>query len=68
MRSISPSITVFIGLDEVLGLIASIPKELHLMLSGRYAHSEIMDAATLAVEMKEIKHPYKIGCQSQKGD
>ena len=57
----------FIGPEELLELISSIPKELRLMLSGRYAHPEIMDAATLAVEMKEIKHPYKTGIQARKG-
>ncbi|EFK05881.1 putative cob(I)yrinic acid a,c-diamide adenosyltransferase [delta proteobacterium NaphS2] len=57
----------FIGPEEVLGLIAGIPNELRLMLSGRYAHSEIVDAATLAVEMKMIKHPYEIGVKARKG-
>ena len=57
----------FIHPEELLDLIESIPKDLRLLLSGRYANSKIMDAATLAVEMKEIKHPYKIGVQARKG-
>ncbi|MCG6880327.1 MAG: cob(I)yrinic acid a,c-diamide adenosyltransferase, partial [Deltaproteobacteria bacterium] len=57
----------FISPEELLDLIATIPKELRLMLSGRYAHPEIVDAAALAVEMKEIKHPYKIGVKARKG-
>ncbi len=57
----------FIDPQEVLELIGEMPETLHLMLGGRYAHPEIVDAAKWAFEMKEIKHPYKAGIKARKG-
>ncbi|MCC6024648.1 MAG: cob(I)yrinic acid a,c-diamide adenosyltransferase, partial [Thaumarchaeota archaeon] len=28
---------------------------------------EIIDAADLVTEMREVKHPYRSGCQARKG-
>lgn len=57
----------FIQPDEVVELIEKVPEGLHLMLSGRYAHPEIISAVSTTVEMKEIKHPYKTGVRARKG-
>jgi cob(I)alamin adenosyltransferase len=43
------------------------PKELHLFVSGRNAHAEVMAAASVVIEMKEIKHPYRKGIKARKG-
>jgi cob(I)alamin adenosyltransferase len=43
------------------------PRNLHLILSGRNAHKEVMDGATSVIEMKEIKHPLKEGIKARKG-
>ncbi|MBW1703786.1 MAG: cob(I)yrinic acid a,c-diamide adenosyltransferase [Deltaproteobacteria bacterium] len=43
------------------------PRNLHLLLSGRNAHSKVMAAATTVIEMKEIKHPFNKGIKARKG-
>ena len=43
------------------------PRNLHLLLSGRNAHSEVTGAATTVIEMREIKHPFKKGIKARKG-
>ncbi len=56
-----------ISLEEVLELIKNKPKHVELVLTGRYAPSEIIQMADLVTEMQEIKHPYKKGYQARKG-
>jgi len=36
-------------------------------LTGRYAPNEIIEAADLVTEMKEVKHPFNKGFQARKG-
>ncbi len=43
------------------------PPHLHLLLSGRNAHPEVVKAATTLVEMREIKHPFRDGIKARKG-
>jgi cob(I)alamin adenosyltransferase len=35
------------------------PSSMHLVMTGRYAPSELIDFADLVTEMKEIKHPFR---------
>ena len=52
---------------DVLEVLRTKPKTLHLVLTGRNAPPEIIEAADLVTEMKEIKHPYQQGVKAQKG-
>ncbi|MEM3464614.1 MAG: cob(I)yrinic acid a,c-diamide adenosyltransferase [Candidatus Bathyarchaeia archaeon] len=56
-----------ISLEEVLELIKKKPKHVELVLTGRYAPKEIIEAADLVTEMREVKHPFKKGFQARKG-
>jgi cob(I)alamin adenosyltransferase len=56
-----------ISLEKVLELIKNKPKHVELVLTGRYAPDEIIEAADLVTEMKEVKHPYNKGFQARKG-
>lgn len=56
-----------INLDEVLELIKNKPKHVELVLTGRYAPKEIIEAANLVTEMKEVKHPFNNGYEARKG-
>ncbi|KKS56035.1 MAG: Cob(I)alamin adenosyltransferase [Candidatus Gottesmanbacteria bacterium GW2011_GWA1_42_26] len=56
-----------VELKEVLALLASKPEEVTVVLTGREAKSEIMEAADLVTEMKKIKHPYDAGILAKKG-
>jgi len=56
-----------INLQKVLELIKNKPKHVELILTGRYAPKEIIEAADLVTEMKEVKHPFNKGYQARKG-
>ncbi|MDH5459484.1 MAG: cob(I)yrinic acid a,c-diamide adenosyltransferase [Candidatus Bathyarchaeota archaeon] len=56
-----------IKIERVLELIRNKPKHVELILTGRYAPDEIIEAADLVTEMKEVKHPYNKGFQARKG-
>jgi len=43
------------------------PPHIHIILTGRNASDLILDMADLVTEMKEIKHPYKMGVKAQVG-
>lgn len=52
---------------DVLALLDSKPERLHLILTGRNAHPEILSRAHLVTEMTEVKHPFQKGIKAQKG-
>jgi len=56
-----------IDLKDVLELIKEKPKKLELILTGRYAHPELVKIADLVTDMLEIKHPYQKGVKARKG-
>jgi len=56
-----------VPLDDLLELIEEKPEKLELVLTGRYAHPELVKIADLVTEMLEIKHPYQHGVQARKG-
>lgn len=53
--------------SDVKELIKCRPRELTLILTGNYASQEIINLADLVTEMKEIKHPFKLGIKAKKG-
>lgn len=60
----------FLPLEEVITEIKSVREKqphLHLVLTGRNAPQELIDAADLVTEMKEIKHPFNAGIYAQQG-
>lgn len=52
--------------EEVIDLIKN-RKKTSVVLTGNYAHSQIIENADLVTEMKSIKHPYKNGIKAKKG-
>jgi len=56
-----------IPIKEVVELIRNKPKHVELVLTGRNAPKEIIEAADLVTEMKEVKHPYKKGMLARLG-
>ena len=56
-----------IDVSEVLELIKNKPVHTELILTGRCAPDEIIEAADLVTEMREIKHYYNDGVQARKG-
>jgi cob(I)alamin adenosyltransferase len=56
-----------VDLPQVMELIDKKPPFLHLVLTGRDAHQEVIERAHTVTEMKEIKHAYRQGIEPQKG-
>jgi cob(I)alamin adenosyltransferase len=56
-----------IDVKDVVSLIQEKPPKLHLLLTGRDAHPEIIEAADLVTEMRKIKHPYDRGVSACQG-
>lgn len=56
-----------ITIEDVLDLIKTKPEHVELILTGRNAPAQIIDAADLVTEMKEVKHPYAKGVPPRKG-
>lgn len=57
-----------VSTQQVLDLIAEKPEKVELVMTGRYfPPQEIIDAADLVTEMKQIKHPYQKGIASRRG-
>jgi cob(I)alamin adenosyltransferase len=56
-----------ISVQNVLDIIKIKPDKTTLILTGNYAAAEVIAAADLVTEMKEIKHPYKLGIKAKKG-
>ena len=53
-------------LEEIQSVRASQPA-LHIVVTGRDAPAELIAAADLVTEMKEIKHPFNAGIRAQQG-
>ena len=53
--------------EPLLELIDARPPTMHLILTGRNAHPDVLKRAHLVTEMVEVKHPYQEGILAQKG-
>jgi cob(I)alamin adenosyltransferase len=56
-----------IKLKDVLELIHKKPLKVELILTGRDAHPEVIEAADVVTEMKLVKHYYDRGVQARVG-
>ncbi len=56
-----------VTVDEIKDIIDKKPDNVELILTGRRAPQELIDAADLVTEMKEIKHYYQKGVDARKG-
>ena len=57
----------YVSLEQVLTAVAKRPFMLHVVITGRGAKPELLEAADLVSEMKMIKHPFRSGIKAQKG-
>jgi cob(I)alamin adenosyltransferase len=56
-----------VDLDQVLDILRSKPPLLHLVLTGRDAHPQVVDLADTVSEVREIKHAYRKDIEPQPG-
>ncbi len=57
----------YVSLDQVLKAVVQRSSMLHVVITGRGAKPELIEAADLVSEMKMIKHPFRKGIKAQKG-
>lgn len=57
----------WIDLREVMDVLRARPQGQHVVITGRDAPPELVDFADLVTEMREVKHPYKLGVRAQPG-
>ena len=56
-----------IDLEQALELIRIKPQNVELVLTGRYASEQIVEAADLVTEMRSVKHYYQKGVPARIG-
>jgi len=56
-----------LDIDDVVATLKAKPEMLHVVVTGRNAKDELMDAADLVTEMTMVKHPFRAGVKAQKG-
>ena len=55
------------GLEPVLACLRERPAHVHVLLTGRGAPQELVDAADTVTEMQLVKHHYRAGVPAQRG-
>ena len=56
-----------IEIDDLMDLVGQRPADVELIITGRYAHGRLIEAADLVTEMRQIKHPYEKGILAREG-
>jgi len=54
-------------IEELLHILKNKPKNLEIVITGRYAPKELLEVADLVTEMQEVKHYYRKGIEARKG-
>jgi len=57
----------YLPVDEVDAALKARRPDLHVIVTGRNAKDELIEAADLVTEMELIKHPFRDGVKAQRG-
>ncbi|MGH6817782.1 MAG: cob(I)yrinic acid a,c-diamide adenosyltransferase [Methylovirgula sp.] len=57
----------YLPLDKVVATLRARRPDLHIVVTGRNAKPELIEAADLVTEMTLVKHPYQAGVRAQAG-
>ena len=57
----------YLALDEIVATLKAKPRDLHIVVTGRNARPELVEAADLVTEMTLVKHPFRSGVKAQIG-
>ena len=57
----------YLDLGEVLASLQARPPGKHVVVTGRNAKEELIEAADLVTEMEQVKHPFRSGVKAQVG-
>ena len=57
----------YVDVKDALPLLQARPPMQHVVITGRGAPPELIEAADLVTEMKQVKHPFRKGIKAQPG-
>ena len=57
----------YLPVDEIVAALKAKPRDLHVIVTGRNAPPELIEAADLVTEMTLVKHPFRAGVKAQPG-
>jgi cob(I)alamin adenosyltransferase len=57
----------YLDVSEVLAVLKARPPMKHVVVTGRNARDELIEAADLVTEMEQVKHPFRSGVKAQRG-
>ena len=57
----------YLDLAAVLSTLRDKPRDLHVVITGRNAKDELIEAADLVTEMTMVRHPFRAGVKAQAG-
>jgi len=57
----------YVSVTDVLPYVQQRPMMQHVVITGRGAPAELVEAADLVTEMKQVKHPFRKGIKAQPG-
>ena len=57
----------YLDIAEVVATLQKKPRDLHVIVTGRNAPAELIEAADLVTEMTLVKHPFRAGVKAQQG-
>lgn len=57
----------YLPLEDVLETLRGKPRDLHVVVTGRNARDDLIEAADLVTEMTQVKHPFRSGVKAQAG-
>jgi cob(I)alamin adenosyltransferase len=57
----------YLPLEEIVDFLGKRQEMLHVIVTGRNAKPELIEAADLVTEMTQIKHPFRDGVKAQLG-
>ena len=57
----------WVDVDDVVGTLTGRPGTQHVVITGRDAPQQLLDAADLVTDMTKVKHPMDSGRKGQKG-
>jgi len=57
----------YLPIEEIVDTLTSRRPDLHVIVTGRNAKAELIEAADLVTEMTMVKHPFRSGVKAQAG-
>ncbi|MFN4281765.1 MAG: cob(I)yrinic acid a,c-diamide adenosyltransferase [Alphaproteobacteria bacterium] len=57
----------YLDVNEVVATLKAKPADTHVIVTGRNAKPELIEAADLVTEMTMVKHPFRAGVKAQAG-